>query len=62
MLLVSTLVEATPSSGSILHHPGVRVGNGGSVVVIRTPVRPNSDSAKFRAWVVLNYSSYVVLG
>ena len=24
--------------------------------------RPNSNSAKFRAWVVLNYSSYVVLG
>ena len=24
--------------------------------------RPNSNSAKFHAWVVLNYSSYVVLG
>ena len=24
--------------------------------------RPNSNSAEFRAWVVLNYSSYVVLG
>ena len=32
----------------------VRVGHGGSVVVIRTPVRLNSNSAKFRAWVVLN--------
>ena len=41
---------------------GVRVGHGGGVVVIRTPVRPNSNSAEFRAWVVLNYSSYVVLG
>ena len=41
---------------------GVRVGHGGGVVVIRILVRPNSNSAKFRAWVVLNYSSYVVLG
>ena len=57
-----TLVVAAPSPGSILHHPGVRVGHGGGVVVIRTPVRPNSNSAEFRAWVVLNYSSYVVLG
>ena len=40
---------------------GVRVGHKGGVVVKRTPVRPNSDSAKFHAWVVLNYSSYVVL-
>ena len=24
--------------------------------------RPNSNSAEFRTWVVLNYSSYVVLG
>ena len=24
--------------------------------------RPNSNSAEFCAWVVLNYSSYVVLG
>ena len=40
---------------------GVRVGHKGSVVVKRTPVRPNSDSAEFHAWVVLNYSSYVVL-
>ena len=35
---------------------------GGGVVVIRTPVRPNSNSAKFRAWLVSNYSSFVVLG
>ena len=41
---------------------GVRFGHGGSVVVKRTPVRPNSNSAGFRTWVVLNYSSYVVLG
>ena len=41
---------------------GVQVGHGGGVVVIRTPVRPNSNSAEFRAWMVLNYSSYVVLG
>ena len=39
-----------------------RPRHGGGVVVIRTPVRPNSNSAEFRAWVVLNYSSYVVLG
>ena len=40
---------------------GVRVGHKGSVVVKRTPVRPNSNSAEFHAWVVLNYKSYVVL-
>ena len=40
---------------------GVRVGHKGGVVVKRTPVRPNSDSGEFHAWVVLNYSSYVVL-
>ena len=40
---------------------GVRVGHKGGVVVKRIPVRPNSDSAEFHAWVVLNYSSYVVL-
>ena len=40
----------------------VRVGHGGGVVVIRTPVRPNSNSAEFRTWVVLNHSSYEVLG
>ena len=57
-----TLVAAAPSPESILHHLGVQVGHGGSVVVIRTPVRPNSNSAEFRTWVVLNYSSYVVLG
>ena len=39
----------------------VRVGHKGGVVVKRTHVRPNSDSAEFHAWVVLNYSSYVVL-
>ena len=41
---------------------GLRFFHGGSVVVKRTPVRPNSNSAKFSAWMVLNYSSYVVLG
>ena len=41
---------------------GLRVGHGGSVVVIRTPVRPNSNSAKCNAWKVLNFSSYVVFG
>ena len=58
-----TLVVAASSPGSILHHPrGLRVGHGGGVVVIRTPVRPNSNSTEFCALVVLNYSSYVVLG
>ena len=28
---------ATPSQGSILHYLGVRVGHGGSVVVIKDP-------------------------
>ena len=40
---------------------GVQVGHKGGVVVKRTPVRPNSDSTEFHAWVVMNYSSYVVL-
>ena len=67
------LVVAALSPGSILHHPSatvgcwmvigvVWVGRGGGVVVIRTPVRPNFNSAEFCTWVVLNYSSYVVLG
>ena len=34
----------------------VRVGPGGGVVVSRTPVRPNSDSAELLALVVLDYS------
>ena len=38
---------------------GVRVGHGAGVVVIRIPVRTNSNSASHRAWVVLNY---VLLG
>ena len=60
-VLPCTLVTAAPSPGSIVHHP-VRVGHGGGVVVIRTPVRPNSNSADFCEWVELHYSSYVVLG
>ena len=47
---------------SIPNPHGGRVCPRGSVVVIRTPVRPNSNSAESRAWLVLNYSSYVVLG
>ena len=39
-----------------------QVGPRGGVVVIRITVRPNSNSTEFHAWVVLNYSSYVVLG
>ena len=31
------------------------VGHGGSVVVKRTPVRLNSNSAEFHTWVVLPY-------
>ena len=41
---------------------GCRFGHGGSMDIIRTPVRPNSNSVKFGAWVVSNYSSYVVWG
>ena len=63
MKAAGTLVAASLSPGSILHHPGVRVGHGGSSVVVkRALVRPNSNSAEFRASVVLNHSCYVVLG
>ena len=41
---------------------GYRLVIGAMWLSKRTPVRPNSNSAEFRAWVVLNYSSYVVLG
>ena len=40
----------------------MQVGHGVGVVVIRIPVRPNFNSAEFGACLVLNYSSYVVLG
>ena len=67
MEAAGTFVVAAPSPGSILHHPSAP---GGCRLVMgavwlsekRTPVRPNSNSAEFRTWVVLNYSSYVVLG
>ena len=62
MEAAGTLVVAAPSPGSILHHPGVQVGHGGGLVVIRTPVRLNSNSAELHTWVVSNYSSYAVLG
>ena len=55
-------MTTTPNPGPTRAPRGVWVGHGGGVVVIRTPVRPNSNYAKFHAWVVLNYSSYVVLG
>ena len=49
------------ASGGTLPRLGKnRVGHGGGVVVIRTPVRPNSNSDEFGAWVVLRYSSYEV--
>ena len=51
-------VAAAPSLGSILHHPGVRVDHVGSVVVERTLMRPSSNSSKFHASVVLNYSCF----
>ena len=57
-----TLVVAAPSPDQFCTTWGMQVGDGGGVVVKRTPVRPNSNSAEFRAWLVLNYSSYVVLG
>ena len=56
-----TLFVAAPGSGSILNPPGVLVSLGGSVVVIRITVRPNSTSPEFRASVVLNYSCYGVM-
>ena len=40
-------------------YPRINSAPLGGVVVKRTPVRPNSDSAEFQAWVVMNYSSYV---
>ena len=63
MEAAGALVAAAPILESILHHPG---GAGWSWVGCgchKDPnFRPNSNSAEFRAWVVLNYSSYVVLG
>ena len=56
-----TCGAVTSSPGSILHH-SVGVGHGDSVVVIRIPVRPNSNSVEFQTWVVLNCISCVVLG
>ena len=58
-----THVVAAPSPGSILHHSGGAGWSGGQCGCQKGPsVTPNSNSAEFRAWVVLNYSSYVVLG
>ena len=51
-----TLVATAPSPGSILHHCGV--GHWSGVV----DIRPNYNYVEFCAWLVLNYSSYVVLG
>ena len=46
---------------SILNPPGVAGWSWVECGCHKVP-RPNSNSAEFRAWVVLNHSSYVVLG
>ena len=66
MEAAGTLVVAAPSPGSILHHQSV-LGNLGWLwgrfgCQKMTNVRPNSNSAEFHAKVILNYSSYVVIG
>ena len=57
-----TLVAAAPNPGSILHQTGGAGWSWGQCGCQKSPVRPNSNSAEFREWVVLNNSSYVVLG
>ena len=63
MEAAGALGAAAPFLESIPNPPGDAgwswVGCGCHKVPIFSP---NSNSAKFRAWVVLNYSSYVVLG
>ena len=63
MEAAGALVAAAPILESILHHPGVAGWSWDRCGCHKDPnFRPNSNSAEFRAWVVLNYSSYVVLG
>ena len=62
IITAGALVAAAPILGSISVPPGVRVGPGLGVVVIRTPFQTKFQPAWFRASVVLNYSCYVVLG
>ena len=45
-----------PCPRSIPNLPEVRIAPGVGVVVIGTPVRPNSNSAEFRSSAVLYYS------
>ena len=63
MEAAGALGAAAPILESISNPPG---GAGWSWVGCgchKVPIyRPNSNSAEFCAWVVLNYSSYVVLG
>ena len=63
MEAAGALGAAAPILESIQNPPG---GTGWSWVRCgchKVPnFRPNSNSAEFRAWVVLNHSSYVVLG
>ena len=57
------LVVAAPSPGSIPNPLGVWVAPEGGVVVIRNPVRLNSDFVKFRTSVVFELQrAGVVLG
>ena len=42
-----TLVAVEPSQGLILHQLGLQVGEGGSLIVKKTPLRLNSTSAEF---------------
>ena len=49
------LVAVAPSPGTIPSLLEVQVAPGGGVVVISTPVRPNTDSAAFCASVVFKF-------
>ena len=62
MEAAGALGATAPILESISNPMGVRVGPGLGVVVRGTPFQTKFQPAWFRASVVLNYSSYVVLG
>ena len=54
-----TLVAAVPIPGSLPNPLGVQVAPWRGVVVIRIPVRPNSDPAEFRSSVVSKFTPHL---
>ena len=63
MEAAGALGAAAPILESIPNPPGGAGWSWGQCGCHRDPlVRPNSNFAEFHAWLVFNYSSYVVLG